>query len=125
MKMFPLNLTENTDELKRLIAEYPDYPIVVRAGENTLNDECCWTYCSSVKFEIGEVLDCLNPFNEEIVYNDRGEFNNDLEEWLWDACGGNDIPPKITDKEFEERYRNELEKYEPYWKKVIAIKVDN
>lgn len=125
MNIFSLNLTKKTDELKKLIAEYPDYPIVVLAGECACNGDFLWTYCSSITFMVSEVLDCLTPFNEEVVYNDRGEFNIDLEQWLWDACGGNDTPPKITDKEFEERYRDELEKYEPYWKKVIAIKADN
>lgn len=32
-KVFPLELTKSTEELKKLIAEHPDYPIVVLAGE--------------------------------------------------------------------------------------------
>ena len=34
MRIFPLDLTTKTDELKKLIAENPDLPIVVLAKEN-------------------------------------------------------------------------------------------
>lgn len=33
MKLFPLELAKNTDELKRLISENPELPIVVLAGK--------------------------------------------------------------------------------------------
>lgn len=32
MKLFPLELAKNTDELKKLISENPELPIVVLAG---------------------------------------------------------------------------------------------
>ena len=38
MKLFPLDLTTNTDKLKELIRVNPDLPIVVIAGEDAIAD---------------------------------------------------------------------------------------
>ena len=124
-KIFPLNLSKPTDKLKELIKKYPYYPIVVLAGENA---SCgfWWTYCSSLKFEVTEMLECKVPYEDDnIVCNSRDEFNDNLADWLWDKLGGCENPPKIDQKEFEKRLANEKQKYEPYWKKVIAIYADN
>lgn len=125
-KIFPLELTKPTDELKKLIKQYPDYPIVVLVGEDAAVPEYRRTYCSSIQFEVAEILDCETPYdNDCIVCNDRNEFNENFKEWLWDELGGNDNPPKITEEEFQEALKQERARYEPYWKKVIAIYADN
>lgn len=125
-KIFPLELTKPTDELKKMIEQYPDYPIVVLVGEDAAVPEYRRTYCSSIQFEVAEILDCETPYdNDCIVCNDRNEFNENFKEWLWDELGGNDNPPKITEEEFQEALKQERARYEPYWKKVIAIYADN
>lgn len=125
-KVFPLELTKSTEELKKLIAEHPDYPIVVLAGECANSGDFAWMYCASISFGIEEILDCETPYENEVVCTNRDEFTERLEEWLWDEMGGNDIPPSsITEEEFQKAMKEEQERYAPYWKKVIAIYADN
>ena len=121
--VFPLRLTKSTDELKKLIAEHPDYPIVVLCGENANIGDWYWIYCSSISFSVGEILDCEVPYQDEFVECDRGHFNEQIEEWLWDHICDNDGTP--TEDDFQKRLSQEKAKYEPYWKKVIAISADN
>ena len=52
------SLTHSSDELKKLILENPDLPIVVLAGEEASGYDFYWTYCSSVSCHISEILDC-------------------------------------------------------------------
>lgn len=61
-KVFPLELTKSTEELKKLIAEHPDYPIVVLAGECANSGDFAWMYCASISFGIEEILDCETPY---------------------------------------------------------------
>lgn len=124
-KVFPLDLTKSTEELKKLITEHPDYPIVVLAGEYANAGDYAWMYCNSISFSVEEILDCETPYESETVCTDRDDFYDRLEEWLWDEMEDNDITPQITEEEFLEALKKEEEKYEPYWKKVIAIYADN
>ena len=123
MKIFPLNLTTKTDELKKLITENPDLPIVVIAGTDATDGEQSM-YCSDIRFYIDEILDCEVPYME-CVETDRVNFEEQIEEWLWDEMGGNDKGVKLSETVFEEALKETKEKYEQYWKKVIAIHADN
>ena len=111
-------LTQNTEELRKLILENPDLPIAVLVGENAnTGDYWYYQYCNEISFQIEEILDC--DFFNGYVYTDR----DDLENGIVDK-----LAPFFkykSDKEFEEAVQKEIEKYEPYWKKVIAIYVDN
>lgn len=122
MKYRPLNMfMKQTDELKKLIAEHPDYPIVVMvANEVVADDFYGWWYAPSLSFSIGEILDCEQDVNDEKVYVDRDDFEEDLADILGDS-GDYD---ETTDKEFDMIVQEELKKYEPYWKKVIQIRAD-
>ena len=123
MRIFPLDLTTKSDELKKLIAENPDLPIVVLAGTDATDGEQSM-YCSDIRFYIDEILDCEVPYME-YVETDRVNFEEQIEEWLWDEMGGNDKNTKLSETVFEEALKETKEKYEPYWKKVIAIHADN
>ena len=122
MKYRPLNMfMKQTDELKKLIAEYPDYPIVVMvANEVVADDFYGWWYAPSLSFSIGEILDCEQDVNDEKVYVDR----DDVEEDLADILGDSGDYDETTDEEFDKIVQEELKKYEPYWKKVIQIRAD-
>ena len=122
MKLFPLDLTTNTDELKRLISENPDLPIVVIAGQYATDGEQSM-FCSDIKFWIEEILDCEVPYME-CVETDRVNFEENIEEWLWDEMGGNDRDSKLSEAVFEDALKETKSKYDPYWKKVIAIMAD-
>ena len=119
----PLNMfTKQTDELKQLISEHPDYPIVVLCSYEVCCDDCSynWRYAPDLRFSIGEILDCEQDVDDEKVYVDRDEFEEDLTNILADS-GDYD---GITDEEFDAIVKAELAKYEPYWKKVIQIMAD-
>lgn len=124
MKLFPLDLTTNTDKLKKLISENPDLPIVVIAGEDAVADGYTSTYCSDIRFYIDEILDCEVPYME-YVETDRINFEEQIEEWLWDDMGGNDVDTKLSEAAFEDALEELKERYEPYWKNAIVISVDN
>ena len=122
MKYRPLDMfMKQTDELKKLIAEHPDYPIIVMvANEVVADDFYGWWYAPSLSFSIGEILDCEQDVNDEKVYVDRDDFEEDLADVLGDS-GDYD---ETTDEEFDKIVQEELKKYEPYWKKVIQIRAD-
>ena len=123
LKQFkPLNMfSKQTDELKQLISEHPDYPIVVICNNEVCADDSYnWWYAPSLSFGIGEILDCEQDVNDERIYTDRDEFEEDLADILGDS-GDYD---ETTDEEFDAIIKTELLKYEPYWKKVIKIYAD-
>lgn len=127
LKQFkPLNMfTKQTDELKELIAKYPNYPIVVLVdSEVVANDDYGWWYAPEIRFNIGEILDCEQDINDEKVYVDRDEFEEDLADILGDELSESGDYDEITDEEFDTIVKTELAKYEPYWKKVIQIYAD-
>mgnify|MGYP003292389680 CR=1 FL=1 len=110
-------LATETDELKRLILENPELPIVILADEDSSNADYGWTYCSRISFYIEEILDWdFYDYNDTVI-TDRDR----LEEIIADNLDGE----YLTDEEYEAAIKHELEKYEPYWKKVIAIYASN
>lgn len=114
------SLTKNSDELKKLIFENPDLPIVVLAGEEANSgDYCGWMYCSDISFCIDEILDCDFYDYDDTVFTDRDRLEEKIEEDLYDEyC-------EKSDEEYNVAIKREVEKYEPYWKKVIAIYANN
>ena len=127
LKQFkPLNMfTKQTDELKELIAKYPDYPIVVIVSSDVVCDDYYgWWYAPEIRFGIGEILDCEQDINDEKVYVDRDEFEEDLADILGDRLNDIGDYDEITDEEFDTIVKTELAKYEPYWRKVIQIYAD-
>lgn len=113
------SLTQKTDELKKLMAENPDLPIVVLAGQEASSDYWGWTYCSSISFGIDEILDCDYYDYDDTVFTDRDRLEEKIEDDLWDEYH------EVSDENYDAAVKRELEKYEPYWKKVIAIYANN
>lgn len=113
------SLAKNSDELKKLIAENPDLPIVVLAGEEANDGYWGWTYCSSISFDINEILDCDFYDSDDSVFTDRDRFEEVIADYIYDEN------EEASEEYCEELIKRELEKYEPYWKKVIAIYADN
>ena len=122
MKYRPLDMfIKQTDELKKLIAEHPDYPIVVMVGTEVVADDYYgWWYAPCLSFSIGEILDCEQDINDEKTYIDRDEFEEDVyDKYTWD-----EKYEKLDNFEFDEMVEKKLKEYEPYWKKVIQIRAD-
>ena len=113
------SLTHGSDDLKKLILENPDLPIVVLANEESSCDYFGWTYCSSVSFEIVEILDCDYYGYNDTVFTDRDELEEKISDDLY-----TDYSDK-SEEEYDEAVRREVERFEPYWKRVIAIYATN
>ena len=113
------SLTKNSDELKKLILENPDLPIVVLAGDDASSGYWGWTYCSSISFHIDEILDCDYYDYDDTVFTDRDRLEEKISDDLCDEYYGR------PDEEFEAAVKSKLEELEPYWKKVIVIYADN
>lgn len=108
-----LDIVHDCSELRKFITENPELPIVVLAGDEANSGDYQYAYCSHVECKIGEILDCELPFDDDriLIFCDRDDFRETLGDFLCD----------LSDEEFE----RELEKYEPYWKKVIEVWVNN
>lgn len=114
------SLVQNTDKLKKLIFEHPDLPIVVLAGQEAHNDSYYgWMYCSDISFAIDEILDCDFYDYDDSVFTDRDRLEEKIEDDLYDEYH------RKSDEEYELAIEQEVKKYDPYWKKVIAIYANN
>lgn len=113
------SLVKNSDELKKLIAENPDLPIVVLAGEEANDGYWGWMYCSNISFGIGEILDCDYYDVDDSVFVDRDRLKEKIADDVYDEH------EYASDEECEEIIKRRLEELEPYWKKVIEIRATN
>ena len=122
MSYRPLNMfAKQTDELKQLISEHPDYPIVVIVSSDVVADDgYAWWYAPCIRFGIGEILDCEQDIDEEKTYIDRDEFEEDM----YNKYEDDEEYENLDDYEFDEMIENKLKEYEPYWRKVIQIRAD-
>lgn len=71
----------------------------------------------------GHCKSCECPYNNEFVCADRDEFNENFEEWLYDQMcyednAGDGVEP--SEEEYQIRLKEEMAKYEPYWKKSYS-----
>ena len=118
-KIFPLDLTKSTTELKELIEQYPDYPIVVLAAEDAVSDDYSYTYCSDITFDIGTILDCEAVCRDEKVYVDKDDLIEDMRFYL------EEVYDDVSEEEFDKIVDNEVAKYDSYWKDVIVVYAGN
>ena len=112
-------LVHSTDELKGMILEHPDLPMLVFAGDEANTGDYSYTVCTSVGVKVGEYLDCLNEVSDEIIFTDREYFEEELADKLFDKHA--DLP----DDEWEALIQKKMEEYAPYWKPCIIVFVDN
>lgn len=120
--MYKFDIVKDSTELRKMIAENPELPIVVMASYEATTDEYYWTYCSAVHCEVGDVLDCECPWVEGLVYSDHIDFEEALADYLSETVEGAD---KMTDEEFDLILNEQKEIYSQYWHKAIIIKADN
>lgn len=118
-KFTEYTLTKETDELRELILENPNLPIVVLADEDAVCEYYGWTFCSSISFHIEEILDCNFYDYDDRVFTDRERLEEKIEDDLWDEYH------EKSEEEYDAAVKREVAKYEPYWKKVIAIYATN
>lgn len=110
------SFAQQTDELKKLIAEHPDYQIVVLAGEEAYGGDYAWMCCSDVRFAIGEILDTDYYDYDDAIITDRDRLEEIIEDRLYDEFEGDELDKAVKDK---------MAELEPYWKNVIFIYATN
>ena len=71
----------DTTELRKMIMKHPDYPIAVVVGEEANSGDYSWMYASDITFSLGEILDTEQPVNNEMIFNDKDDFYEKLEEY--------------------------------------------
>ena len=123
----PLGLfAENTDRLRKIILEHPDYPIVVKVAQEVVgNDDYAWWLAPCISFEIEELLDCHidNILDIEVdlnVFFDRDEFKDYIEGVICCTCEFDDL----SDEEFNRVLNGEFHKFDDYWVPAIVIKAE-
>ena len=114
-----IGILHSSNSLRKLIIENPDLPIVVLADENANIDYGGWMYCSDVHCNIGYILDVRTPYDVDTLFTDEDDFEEAIQEYLYYEEMG------LTEEEHEAKIKAELEKYKPYWRKVIAIYASN
>lgn len=115
-ELYTTDLLHNTDVIRKLILENPDLPILVLVGDDANKGEYCYEAVWDVDWNIGEFLDCEQRIDEDKIYTDRDEFEEDLEQYLWDEAN-----KYMPEDEFEMLLKKELKRYEPYWKRCIIL----
>lgn len=113
-----IGLLHSCDELRKLILEYPDLPLLVFAGEECNDGDSRYMSCSHVSARLGEVLNCQQIVNDEILFEDREDFEDALRELEEDSFDG-------SEAEFDQFIENKMMEYEPYWTPCIILYVDN
>lgn len=120
MKKFSgYGLTHNTSELRKLIAENPDLPIVVLASDDANNGNWSWQYCFSISFGIEEILDCDYCDYDDTIFKDRDRLEEKISDDLYDEYHDK------SEDEYDEAVKRKMTELEPYWTKVIAIYASN
>ena len=90
-------------------------------SEEANNGDYCWMYCSDVSFGISYILDVNTPYDKnDSVFTDKSELMDAVTDFMADA-----VPDGTSEEELDEMIAAEVAKYNPHWKKVIAIYATN
>lgn len=109
-----------TDELKKLIVDNPDLPIVVLVGEEVNIQGWGYMFAPTISCSVEEILDCddITDYNDEVI-TDRDRLEEILADRFFEE--NTELPEEVIDS----LVREKLKELEPNWKKVIAIYADN
>lgn len=101
----------DNEELRKLIAEHPDLPLVFEV----FNDEVCFDYGCTVfegcRSRIGTVW-----FTDERMYDDEDEI---VEEWIW-KYGDAEEYKNLSDDEVEEKIRQLVNEEVRHYEAIIV-----
>ena len=118
------NILSSAEELRQLVIDNPGLPLLVFAGEDAnCGGDYSYMSCSNVSAHGGEYLDCMQTVNDCKCYCDRDDFEEDLNDSLYD--GHEEMWGTATEEEWDALLKKELAEYEPYWKPCIILYVNN
>lgn len=127
MKITPMNIVHDSTDLRKLIIDNPDLPIVIISNEESCIEDSVDTYMGKVNCYVCEILnaevgsDCRGYYR---VFDDRQDFEEELAILLEDELSDDDFKSMSND-EFERLLQERMKEYEPYWTKAIVIKAYN
>lgn len=119
MRIKKTDLSRQTDELRQLILDNPELPIVVLTeSEVVADDGYGYWYGCNIKFNITEIIEYEGLYDDYYrVYEDRDE----LEEKIANDLADDERYCDLSDEQFEAMLKVKMKEYEPLWTKVIAI----
>jgi len=112
-----ISYLDDYKDLKQLLAENPELPIMFMASEDCGNPDYGWTIASA-KARIKHVLDEKLEFNDEKLYTDEDDLREDLEEYYYEEHDD------MTQLQQEEAVNEKMEYYKDQWIKCIVVYVD-
>ena len=105
-------------ELKKMIIENPELPILVFAGDEANQGDYPCEYCANVHAEIGKCLDIENNnIDNNHIFTDRDELREAVEKKYSDF--------KPSEMSWEKFIEKKIAEYDPYWQPCIIVIVDN
>lgn len=114
------NIIKDSAELRRLIAENPELPIVVMCHGESCAEDYAYTYMSDVRCNVGEILDCETPY-ADYIFDDREDFIERISDSMCDEEDYANLP----DEEFDKAAEAKAATYDQYWRKAIIICAGN
>lgn len=103
-------------ELRTLIAENPELPLMFMASDECGNPDWAWSVASA-KAKKGILLDTEGP-NIEKIYQAEDELEEDVQEKIGDEN------PNWTGLQIEEAAKEEIKKYIDKWIDVIYVYIE-
>ena len=114
----PTGLMHSGEQLRKLLLEYPELPLVVFAKDSANSGDYYAMSCTDISAEVGEFLDCQQEYNDCYCFTDRDEFRDEIAETVY-------LDQEITDEQLERETERIFAEYEPYWKPCIILTVGN
>ena len=114
----PTGLMHSGEQLRKLLLEYPELPVIVFANDSANSGDYACLSCMDISVEVGEFLDCQQEYNDCYCFTDRDEFRDEIAENVF-------FGQEITDEELERETERIFAEYEPYWKPCIIMTVGN
>ena len=105
-------------ELKQLIIENPDLPLIFFATDEANSGEY-FSELADARAYKGIVLNCTGV-QEDHIYTDEDDLESDISDMLFDEHGHD-----WSDEEYEAAIAEKMKEYEPYWVNAIIIIVDD
>lgn len=117
MKAEKIDICKQTDELRKLILENPDLPIVVLTHWEVCADDNGYWYGHSISFEINRLIKVVENSGDIVFFSDEEDFYDYVSyaiEYDYDY-------EKMTDAEWQKTVEEKCKEYEPLWTKCIVI----
>jgi len=121
LKIDRAGIVKDCTKLRQMIIDNPDLPIVFSVSTEDYYDDYAFAYINenNISCEVGEILDCDVDWHNNIMFTDRIEFEESLEDYLM-----TDFEIEhLSDSDFEDVLNYHIEKFEPFWKKCILVSI--